>query len=501
MGRIKLTETALRDAHQSLLATRLRTEDMIPILPAMDRIGYWSVEMWGGATFDSALRFLQEDPWERLRIIRKLMPNTRMQMLLRGQNIVGYRHYADDIVEKFVGKASDLGIDVFRVFDAMNDIRNLKKAIECIKKAGKIAEGTLSYTVSPVHSVDLFVSIAKELESMGCDTICIKDMAGLITPYSAGELVSALVQAVSIPVHVHCHCTSGMAEMAYVKAVEAGAVILDVAVSSMAGGTSQPPSETIITAFRGTEFDTGIDLSLVEEVSSYFREVRKKYSKFESEYTGVDVKVLQNQIPGGMVSNLANQLREQGALDKMYAVLNEVPRVRADLGYPPLVTPTSQIVGTQATLNVLTGERYKTIPRETKNYFMGMYGRPPGDVNPEVAKIVLGGEKPYAGRPADLISLEWEKAEKECADFAITDEDVLSYVLFPQVAKKFFDSKKQEKREISEEVAAAVAAVIDQAMSEDNDRKKERADPAISPWKMAGRWELLKLRSAGKGWL
>jgi pyruvate carboxylase subunit B len=496
MALMQLTETVLRDAHQSLLATRMRTGDMIPILPVLDRIGYWSVEMWGGATFDSCLRFLNEDPWERLRTIRRLMPNTRLQMLLRGQNIVGYRHYADDLLKRFVGRTAANGLDVFRIFDAMNDIRNMTRAIECVKACGKIAEGTISYTVSPVHGVDKFVAFARELCSLGCDTICIKDMAGLLTPYAAFELVAALVKAVPVPIHVHSHCTSGQAEMVYLKSAEAGAQILDTAISPMGGGTSQPPTESIVAALEGTPHATGLRLDLLEEAAAYFKEVRKKYARFESAYTGVDSRVLQNQIPGGMISNLANQLREQDALDRMDEVLAEVPRVRAEMGYPPLVTPTSQIVGTQAALNVLSGGRYKAVNKETRAYVMGLYGRAPGQIDPEIAAKVLEGEKPFDGRPADRIAPEYDKAAAEAGDLAASEEDVISYALFPQVARKFFEHRRLGKAEIPPEFVAAAAAVIHQAAAERNGRDAQTVSerPAAGAWKLAGRRNLMRAR-------
>ncbi|MBI5524850.1 MAG: pyruvate carboxylase subunit B [Deltaproteobacteria bacterium] len=501
MARIQLTETVLRDAHQSLLATRMRTEDMVPILPVLDRVGYWSVEMWGGATFDSCLRFLNEDPWERLRTIRRLMPNTRLQMLLRGQNIVGYRHYADDLVKRFVDRTAANGLDVFRIFDAMNDIRNMTRAIECVKAAGKVAEGTLSYTVSPVHSVETFVTLARELCALGCDTICIKDMAGLLTPYAASELVAALVKAVPAPIHVHSHCTSGQAEMVYLKAAEAGASILDVAVSPMGGGTSQPPTESIIAALDGTPHATGLKLDLIEEAAAYFKEVRRKYAKFESAYTGVDSRVLQNQIPGGMISNLANQLREQDALHKMDEVLAEVPRVRAEMGYPPLVTPTSQIVGTQATLNVLSGERYKVINKETRAYFMGSYGRAPGPIDPAISQKALDGETPSPGRPADRIAPEYEKAAAEAGDLARGEEDIISYALFPQVAKKFFEARRGGTLEVPIELVAAAAAAIHFAGTAKNGGRSDDAKsarPRASAWRMAGRSGVMGSRLAGR---
>lgn len=447
--KIRITDTTLRDAHQSLLATRLRTEDMQPIASKIDQVGYWSIEMWGGATFDTALRYLREDPWERIRSLKKAMPNTPFQMLLRGQNVVGYRHYADDVVEKFVERAIANGINVFRIFDALNDLRNLKTAIKATVKYGGKVEATLCYTISPVHSIDLFVEMAKRLEDMGADTICIKDMAGILLPNPAFELISRLRKAVSVPLHLHTHDTGGAAVATNLKAIEAGVDIIDTAISSMASGTSQPPTEVMVSILQGTPYDTQLDLGLLAEIADYFREVRKKYREFESDHTGVDPYVLIYQVPGGMISNLASQLKEQKALDRMKDVLNEVPQVRKDLGYPPLVTPTSQIVGTQATLNVITGERYKVITSETKNYLKGLYGKPPAPIDPEVRRKAVGEEEFVEARPADLLDPELEKAKKELGDKAQTIEDVLSYVLFPKVALEFLSLR--EKGELGKE--------------------------------------------------
>lgn len=370
--KITLTDTILRDAHQSLLATRMRLEDMLPICPKLDQVGYWSLEVWGGATFDACVRFLKEDPWERLRALRKALPNTRLQMLLRGQNLLGYRHYSDDVVEAFVAKAAENGVDVFRVFDAMNDVRNLETAIRAVKKAGKHAQGTISYTTSPVHTNEAFVEQAKAMAAMGIDSLAIKDMAGLLTPFATGDLVKALKTALpQLEVVIHSHDTAGVASMCQLKAIENGADRIDTAISSMAWGTSHPGTESMVVALRGSDYDTGLDLSLLQEIGLYFYAVRKKYHQFESEFTGVDTRVQVNQVPGGMISNLANQLKEQGALNRMDEVLAEIPRVREDLGFPPLVTPTSQIVGTQAFFNVLAGERYKTITNEVKLYLQG----------------------------------------------------------------------------------------------------------------------------------
>ncbi|MFN3397736.1 MAG: pyruvate carboxylase subunit B, partial [Sulfurimicrobium sp.] len=375
MAKVFISELVLRDGHQSLIATRMRTEDMLPICAKLDNIGFWSLEAWGGATFDACVRFLREDPWDRLKKLRKALPNSRIQMLLRGQNLLGYRHYSDDVVRAFVQKSADNGVDVFRVFDALNDLRNMKVSIEAVKKAGKIAEGAISYTTSPVHDIPYFVAMAREFEAMGCDTVAIKDMAGLLTPISTAELVKALKAAISLPIHLHSHATSGLSAMCFLKGVENGATILDTCNSSFGEGASHSSTESIVAALAGTEYDTGLDLAALQEITAYFREVRKKYWQFESAFTGVDTRVLVNQVPGGMISNLSNQLKEQGALNRMDEVLLEIPRVREDLGFPPLVTPTSQIVGTQAVLNVLTGERYQSVTTEVKNYFLGRYGK------------------------------------------------------------------------------------------------------------------------------
>ncbi|MBU3644222.1 MAG: pyruvate carboxylase subunit B, partial [Candidatus Methylopumilus sp.] len=384
MAKVKITELVLRDGHQSLIATRMRTDDMLPICSKLDSIGFWSLEAWGGATFDACVRFLKEDPWERLAKLRKALPNSRINMLLRGQNLLGYRHYSDDVIHAFVQKAADNGIDVFRIFDAMNDVRNLKTSIEAVKKVKKHAIGTLSYTTSPVHDVDYFVEMAKKLADMGCDSIGIKDMAGLLTPMTAAELVKSLKENVNLPVHMHSHATSGLASMVMLKSVENGVDVIDACNSSFSEGASHPTTESMVAALKGTAFDTGLDLAKLQEITAYFRDVRKKYWQFESDFTGVDTRVLVNQVPGGMISNLSNQLKEQGALNRMDEVLAEIPRVREDLGFPPLVTPTSQIVGTQAVLNVLTGARYKSVTNEVKNYLLGQYGQAPASVNAAV---------------------------------------------------------------------------------------------------------------------
>ncbi|NEV63392.1 sodium-extruding oxaloacetate decarboxylase subunit alpha [Thiorhodococcus minor] len=441
MPKINITDVILRDAHQSLLATRMRTEDMLPICPKLDAIGYWSLECWGGATFDACVRFLKEDPWERLRKLREALPNTRLQMLLRGQNLLGYRHYSDDVVRAFVHRAADNGMDVFRIFDALNDLRNLKTAIEATKAAEKHAQGTICYTVSPVHDVPGFVRMGKELAAMGCDSIAIKDMAGLLTPYVTAELVKALKDSVDLPLHLHSHATSGLADMCHLKAVENGCDTIDTAISSMAGGTSHPPTESMVAALRGTEHDTGLDLEAIQEIGMYFYQVRKKYHQFESEFTGVDTRVQVNQVPGGMISNLANQLKEQNAIDRMSAVLEEIPRVRKDLGYPPLVTPTSQIVGTQAVLNVLTEKRYQTITNEVKLYLQGRYGSAPAPVNPTLQQQAIGKEELIDCRPADLLKPELDRLTKDIGPLAGSDEDVLTFAMFPEIGRAFLEQR------------------------------------------------------------
>lgn len=441
MPKIQLTDVILRDAHQSLIATRMRTEDMLPICPQLDAIGYWSLECWGGATYDACLRFLKEDPWERLRKLRVALPNTRLQMLLRGQNLLGYRHYADDVVRAFVAKAAENGMDVFRIFDAMNDLRNLRTAIEATRAAGKHAMGNICYAVSPVHTVEGFVRMAEELAAMGCDSLCIKDMAGLLTPYATAELVKALKDAVELPLHLHCHSSSGLAAMCHLKAIENGCEHIDTAISSWSGGASLPPTESLVAALRDTEYGTGLNLEALQQIGMYFYEVRKKYHQFESEFTRVDTRVLTNQVPGGMISNLANQLKEQGALDRMNEVMAEIPRVRKDLGYPPQVTPTSQIVGTQAVLNVITGERYRSITNEVKRYLQGGYGKPPAAVDPTLQQKAVGGEEIIECRPADLLTNELEQLRHDIGELAHSDEDVLSYAMFPDVGRQFLEQR------------------------------------------------------------
>jgi len=494
---VRICDTILRDAHQSLLATRLRTDDMLPIAEKLDQVGFWSVEMWGGATFDSAMRFLNEDPWERIRRLKAKMPHTPFQMLLRGQNIVGYKHYPDDVVDRFVVKAHENGIDVFRVFDAVNDIRNMRKAMEVVKREGAHAQGAICYTISPVHDIPSYVSMARQLRDLGADSICIKDMAGMISPYEAFELVAQLKAQIDLPIQLHTHYTSGMGTAALLKAVEAGVDVVDTAISSLALITSQPPTETMVSILRGTPRDTGLDLNLLAEISAYFAEVRKKYAKFESGMTGVDVRVLQYQIPGGMLSNLMSQLREQNAEHRYEEVLAEVPRVRQELGYPPLVTPSSQIVGTQATLNVVLGERYKIIPEEVKNYVRGYYGRPPAPIDPAVQKKVIGNEQPIDCRPADLIPPGMDKARQEIGELARSEEDVIAYALFPQVARPFLERRARGTGS-KEAIVAAIAALAAQQSAGQVAAvcAEERPAPVLSPWKTswrprAPRWQSL----------
>jgi len=443
MKKIEVTDLTLRDAHQSLIATRMRTEDMLPICEKMDKIGYWSMEVWGGATFDACVRFLKEDPWERLRKLREALPNTRLQMLLRGQNLLGYRHYADDVVRAFVSKAAENGIDVFRVFDALNDLRNIEVAMKAVKDAGKHAQGTICYTTSPVHTEALFVQQAKDMRDMGADSIAIKDMAGLLTPYAAYDLTKAIKDAVDLPLVIHSHSTAGLSPQCQMKAVEAGADRIDTAISSFSGGTSHPSTESQVAAFRGTQWDTGLDLEALSEIAEYFREVRKKYHQFESEFTGENVSVQINQVPGGMMSNLANQLKEQNALDKIQQVFDEIPAVRKDLGYPPLVTPTSQIVGTQAVYNVLAGERYKTITNEVKRYLQGGYGKPHGEINEDLRKKAIGNESVSDARPADALKPELEKLRDDIGSLATNDEDVLTFAMFPDLARDYLKQRAE----------------------------------------------------------
>ncbi len=441
--KIHITELVLRDGNQSLIATRMRIEDMLPICAALDKAGYWSLEVWGGATFDACVRFLKEDPWERLRTLRQALPNSRLQMLLRGQNLLGYRHYPDDVVEAFVAKAAENGIDVFRIFDALNDVRNVKTAIAATVNAGKHAQGTLCYTASPVHTVKGFVKQAKQMAKMGCHSIAIKDMAGLLTPEITFQLVSALKKEIDLPLFLHSHYTSGMASMSQLKAVEAGIDHLDTAISAFAGGTSHPPTETMKAVLEAAGYKTGLDAQVLEKIASHFRDVRRKYHQFESEYNGVDTQVLLSQVPGGMMSNLANQLKEQGALDRIQEVFAEIPRVREDLGFPPLVTPSSQIVGTQAVLNVLSGKRYETITNEVKRYLQGHYGAAPADVDEALRKRAIGKEEVVDCRPADLLPPELDALRAKIGDDARSEEDVLTYAMFPDVGASFLQNRNK----------------------------------------------------------
>ena len=448
MAKVRFTETALRDAHQSLLATRMRTRDMIPIAEEMDKVGYFSVEAWGGATFDTCIRYLNEDPWERLRQLKSEFNHTPIQMLLRGQNLVGYKHYPDDIVNKFVEKSYENGVDVFRIFDALNDIRNMEKAIKVAKDQGAYVQGTISYTISPAHSLDDFVDLAKELEALDCDSVAIKDMAGLITPSAAYDLVSKLKEETDLLVDLHCHCTSGMTPISYYAACQAGVDILDTAISPLAWGTSQPPTESMVAALQGTEFDSGLDLKLLNNIKEYFEKIKEKYLGILDPISeSIDTDVLLYQIPGGMLSNLISQLKEQNALDRYNDVLEEMPRVRKDMGYPPLVTPTSQIVGIQSVMNVLGGERYKTVSNEVKEYMKGMYGKPPAPVNEEISKRIIGDEEVITCRPADLLEDEFDKykSEGEKEGFVKCDEDALTYALYPPIAPKFLKGEAEEE--------------------------------------------------------
>ena len=448
MAKVLITDTILRDAHQSQAATRMRTEDMLPACEILDKIGYYSLECWGGATFDACLRFLNEDPWERLRKLRKALPNTKLQMLFRGQNILGYKHYADDVVEEFVRLSIKNGIDIIRIFDALNDVRNLETAIKATKKYGGICEVAMSYTVSPVHTEDYFVKLAQQIEEMGADTICIKDMANLLLPYKAYSLVKRLKESVKIPIHLHTHNTSGTGDMTLLKAIEAGVDIVDTALSPLGNGTSQPATEPLVATLQGTEYDTGLDLSLMSQAAVHFRKVADKLKAegfLDPKVLSVDINTLLYQVPGGMLSNLINQLKQANASDKFYDVLAEIPRVREDFGYPPLVTPTSQIVGTQAVMNVLSGERYKLNPKESQGLMRGEYGRLPAPVNEEVRRKVIGDAKVITHRPADDIAPELEKYRKEIGQYITQEEDVLTYALFPQVATKFFEYRQAQQ--------------------------------------------------------
>ncbi len=446
--KVNITDTTLRDAHQSLMATRLRTADILPVAGDLDRAGFFSLEAWGGATFDSCIRFLNEDPWERLRTFKSHIPKTPLQMLLRGQNLVGYRHYADDVVEEFVRLAIKNGVGIFRIFDALNDLRNMTTAIRAVKKGKAHVQGAICYTVSPVHTIDSFVQMAVELERAGSDSICIKDMAGLITPRAASQLVGALRKAVQLPISLHSHCTSGLAPLSYEAAVQAGVNVLDTAMGPFSGGTSQPPTESVVAALKETDFDTGLDLELLAGISSHFAALREKYQALVDPIAQrPDINVLLHQIPGGMLSNLLSQLKEQNKVEKYQEVLQEIPRVRQDLGFPPLVTPTSQIVGTQAVLNVILGERYGRVSKEVKEYCLGYYGKTPAPIDTQIRKKIIGKEKPISERPADLIKPQLESLKKEAQRMGILkkEEDLLTYALYPNVAPKFLRGELKEE--------------------------------------------------------
>ena len=451
MAKVKITDTILRDAHQSQAATRMRLEDMLPVADKLDKVGYHSLEVWGGATFDSCLRFLKEDPWDRLRALRRALPNTKLQMLLRGQNLLGYKHYADDVVDEFVKKSIENGIDIIRIFDALNDVRNMEQAIRSTKKYKGHVKAALCYTISPVHTIDYFVDLAKTLENMGADSICIKDMANLLLPYTAYELVAKLKKTVKVPIQVHTHNTTGTGDMVYLKAIEAGADVVDTALSPLGSGTAQPATEPLVATLQGTEWDTGLDINLLNEIADHFKGVAKRLADegfLNPRVLNIDINTLIYQVPGGMLSNLLSQLRQQNAEDRFEEVLKEVPRVREDFGYPPLVTPTSQIVGTQAVLNVLTGERYKMVTKESKALIRGEYGRLPGKVSDEIRKIIIGDDPVIEHRPADDIPPELDKYREEIKEYLEQEEDVLSYASFPQVAMDFFKYRQAQKYKI-----------------------------------------------------
>ncbi|MGD0029606.1 MAG: pyruvate/oxaloacetate carboxyltransferase [Candidatus Bathyarchaeia archaeon] len=462
---VRITDTTFRDAHQSLMATRMSTETMLKIAEKIDRVGFFSLEAWGGATFDVAIRYLSEDPWERIRQLKKHVKKTPLQMLLRGQNVVGYRNYPDDILVRFVEKAAENGIDIFRVFDALNDIRNMEVAITTVKKTRKHAQGTICYTISPVHTVEHFVEFAKKLSALECDSICIKDMAGMLAPQPAYELITALKEELGLPVHLHSHSTSGMVMMTYLRACEAGVDILDTAFSPLAWGTSQPPVESVVAALKGTPYDTCLDLTLLNEIASYFRELREKYydplKLIDPKSERIDASIIVHQIPGGMFSNLLEQLREQKALDKLNQVLEEVPRVRKELGYPPLVTPTSQLVGIQAVFNVICGKRYGIVPKEIKDYVKGLYGKPPAPIDPRVKKKIIGDEEPITVRPADLLEPGLNKIPENVKPYIESEEDKITYALFPQTALEFFKKRKTKKEEEKTEIKPEKVAELE----------------------------------------
>jgi oxaloacetate decarboxylase alpha subunit len=511
MKPVQITDTTFRDAHQSLMATRMRTESMLPIAEKIDQVGFHSLEVWGGATFDVCIRYLNEDPWERLRQLKKHIKKTPLQMLLRGQNLVGYRNYPDDVVKKFVEKAAENGIDIFRVFDALNDTRNLETAIKTVKKVERHVQGTICYTISPVHTIEYYLKVAENLVNLNCDSICIKDMAGMLSPKEAYDLVSALKKEAGLPVQLHCHYTSGMALMTYMRACDAGVDVLDTAFSPLGGGTSQPPVETLVAALKSTAYDPCLDMELLVEIAQYFNELRQKFYDplclIDPKAERLDTSILAHQIPGGMFSNLISQLKEQNALDKLKDVLDEVPKVRKELGYPPLVTPTSQIVGTQAVFNVLSGKRYSIVPKEVKDYVKGLYGKPPAPIDREVKRKIIGDEEVVTHRPADMLKPELGTIPKEARQFIENDEDALTYVLFPQTAMEFFKKRKSKEtlstqlspleRQELEEVAAVSAALADflAIRGEVAAVIPRRQLGKISPWSMAGRQEQMGFRS------
>lgn len=505
---VKITDTTFRDAHQSLMATRMRTESMLPIAEKIDEVGFFSLEVWGGATFDVSIRYLREDPWERLRLLKKHVRKTPLQMLLRGQNIVGYRNYPDHVVEKFVEKAAENGVDIFRIFDALNDTRNLETAIKTARKVKAHVQGTICYTLSPVHTIPHYLKVAQRLAELECNSICVKDMAGMLAPKDAFDLVSALKEDVKLPVHLHCHSTSGMALMSYLRACDAGVDILDTAFSPLGWGTSQPPVETVVAALKGTEYDPSFDMQLLVEIAEYFNELRTKYYDplrlINPISERVDPSILVHQIPGGMFSNLISQLKEQNALDRLKDVLEEVPRVRKELGYPPLVTPTSQLVGTQAVFNVLSGKRYSIVPKEVKDYVKGLYGRPPAAINEKVKRKIIGEEEPITCRPADLLEPELEVIPEQVKQLVENEEDALTYALFPKAALEFFqkrklnrDEKKRltlpdtEKQELAE-VAAISAAIASYITSKHETLAviPARRVTGLPAWTLAGRRKL-----------
>ena len=507
---VQITDTTFRDAHQSLMATRMRTESMIPIAERVDAVGFFSLEVWGGATFDVSIRYLNEDPWERLRTLKKHVRKTPLQMLLRGQNLVGYRNYPDDVLVKFVKKAAENGVDVFRIFDALNDTRNLETAIKTVKEADAHAQGSLCYTISPVHTTEYYLKAAKCLAELNCDSICIKDMAGMLMPEEAYRLVSALKKEIGLPIHMHCHSTSGTVMMTYWRACQAGADILDAAFSPFAWGTSQPPVESIVAGLKGTEYETGLDMELLIEIAEYFRELREKYYDplrlISPLAERVDTSILMHQIPGGMFSNLISQLREQNAMDKLDMVLKEVPHVREELGYPPLVTPTSQLVGTQAVFNVLSGERYKIVPKEVRDYVKGFYGRSPAPINEKIKRKIIGDEVPIKCRPADLLEPELGRIPREVRPYIESEEDELTYALFPKVAVDFFRKRKakREEKHVSltpeeqelEEIAALSVALASFLRSTREVKAviplRKHRDRGISPWVLAARQDLAR---------